>query len=70
VKSGAGAFCQAIDTGNNAVCFRRDELGKRRVGPCDIGATSFRDKDDHQHEEKDDHRHDEGAGNSFRKPQV
>jgi hypothetical protein len=42
---------QAIDTGNNAVCFRRDQLGKRRVGPCDIGAIAFRDKDDRRREE-------------------
>jgi hypothetical protein len=50
---------QAIDAGNNAVCLRRDQLGKRRVGPCDIGAISFRDKDDGRHEEKDDHQHEE-----------
>jgi hypothetical protein len=42
---------QAIDAGNNAVCFRTDQLGRRRIGPCDIGAISFRDKDDRQHEE-------------------
>jgi hypothetical protein len=50
---------QAIDAGNNAVCFQRDQLGRRRVGPCDIGAISFRFKDDSRHEEKDDHQHGE-----------
>jgi hypothetical protein len=50
---------QAIDAGNNAVCLRRDQLGRRRIGPCDIGAISFRDKDDGRHEEKDDHQHEE-----------
>jgi hypothetical protein len=49
---------QAID-GNNAVCFRRDQLGRLRVGPCDIGAISFRDKDDRRHEEEDDHQDEE-----------
>jgi hypothetical protein len=58
---------QAIDAGNNAVCFRRDQLGRRRVDPCDIGAISFRDKDDRQHEEKDDdHRHDEDTAKAYR----
>ena len=32
---------QAIDAGNNAVCLRRDQLGERRAGPCDIGAITF-----------------------------
>jgi hypothetical protein len=55
-KPGNGHFplvstSQAIDAANNAVCLRRDQLGKRRVGPCDIGAIAFRDKDDQQHEE-------------------
>jgi hypothetical protein len=55
-KPGNGHFpllstSQAIDAGNNAVCLRRDQLGKRRVGPCDIGAISFRDKDDSRDEE-------------------
>jgi hypothetical protein len=57
---------QAIDAGNNAVCFRRDQLGKRRVGPCDIGAISFRDKDDRRQEEKDDHRHEEDTAKAYR----
>jgi hypothetical protein len=42
---------QAIDAGNDAVCPKRDQLGRRRVGPCDIGAIAFRDKDDRPHEE-------------------
>ena len=32
----------------------RDQLGRRRIGPCDIGAIEFRDQDDRQHDEKDD----------------
>jgi hypothetical protein len=43
---------QAIDAGNDATCPRRDQLGKRRVGPCDIGAIAFRDQDD-CHDEED-----------------
>jgi hypothetical protein len=63
-KPGNGHFpllstSQAIDAGNNAVCLRRDQLGKRRVGPCDIGAIAFRDKDDRRHEEEDDQQHEE-----------
>ena len=59
-KPGNGHFpllstSQAIDAGNNAVCPRRDQLGKRRVGPCDIGSIAFRNKDDRGHEEEDDH---------------
>jgi hypothetical protein len=45
---------QAIDAGNDALCPRKDQLGRRRVGPCDIGAIEFRDRDDRQHDEKDD----------------
>jgi hypothetical protein len=41
----------AINAGNNAVCPRTDQLGRRRIGPCDIGAIAFRDQDDRQHEE-------------------
>ena len=40
---------QAIDAGRDAACPRRDQLGRRRVGPCDIGAIEFRDRDNHQH---------------------
>jgi hypothetical protein len=46
---------QAIDAGNNDVCFRRDQLGRRRVGPCDIGAIRFLDDDDRRQKEEDDH---------------
>jgi hypothetical protein len=42
----------AIDAGNNAFCPPTDQLGRRRIGPCDIGAMRFLDKDDRQH--KDD----------------
>ena len=42
---------QAIDTGNDAVCPRTDQLGRRRIGPCDIGAITFRDRDD-RHQER------------------
>jgi hypothetical protein len=57
---------QAIDAGNNAVCLRKDQLGKQRVGPCDIGAIAFRDKDDRRHEEKDKHQHEEDTAKAFR----
>jgi hypothetical protein len=40
---------QAIDAGNDAVCPKRDQLRKRRVGPCDIGAIEFQDQDDQDH---------------------
>jgi len=39
----------AIDAGNNAVCPRTDQIGRRRVGRCDIGAIAFRDGDDRHH---------------------
>jgi hypothetical protein len=45
---------QAIDAGNDAVCPRKDQLGQRRIGPCDIGAIEFRHQDDHQHDEEND----------------
>ena len=45
---------QAIDAGNDAVCPRRDQIGQRRIGHCDIGAIRFLDKDDRQHDEEDD----------------
>jgi hypothetical protein len=32
---------QAVDTGDDAACPRRDQLGQRRTGRCDIGAISF-----------------------------
>jgi hypothetical protein len=32
---------QAIDAGNEAACPLSDQLGHRRVGPCDIGAVEF-----------------------------
>jgi hypothetical protein len=44
---------QAIDAGNNAVCFRTDQLGERRIGRCDIGAITFQGKDDRRHEKED-----------------
>jgi hypothetical protein len=34
---------QAIDAGNDSVCPRIDQLGRPRVGPCDIGAIRFRE---------------------------
>jgi hypothetical protein len=46
---------QAIDAGNKAVCPRTDQLGRRRLGPCDIGAIEFRERDDRQHDEEDEH---------------
>jgi hypothetical protein len=44
----------AIDAGSDAVCPRRDQLGQRRIGPCDIGAIRFLDEDDRQHDKEDD----------------
>jgi hypothetical protein len=45
---------QARDAGNDAICPRTDQLGRRRIGPCDIGAIEFRERDDRQHDEEDD----------------
>jgi hypothetical protein len=45
---------QAIDAGNDAICPRTDQLGRQRLGPCDIGAIEFRERDDGQHDEEDD----------------
>jgi hypothetical protein len=45
---------QAIDAGSDAVCPRTDQLGRRRIGPCDIGAIAFPGKD-HRHDEEDEH---------------
>jgi len=48
------AFRDGIDAGNDAVCPSRDQIGQRRIGPCDIGAIEFRERDDCQHREQDD----------------
>ena len=53
---------QAIDAGNDALCPRTDQLGRRRrLGPCDIGAITFRDRDDrhHEHDDHQDKEHDD-----------
>ena len=50
---------QAIDAGNDALCPRTDQLGRRRIGPCDMGAITFRDRDDRQHEDDDEHEDDD-----------
>jgi hypothetical protein len=34
----------AIDRGNDAACPKTDQLGEKRVGPCDIGAIEFQEK--------------------------
>jgi hypothetical protein len=65
-KPGNGHFpllatSQAIDAGNDAVCPRKDQLGQRRVGPCDIGAIRFLDGADRKREEND-HQHEEDLG--------
>jgi hypothetical protein len=44
----------AIDAGSNAVCPRTDQQGRRRIGPCDIGAIEFRHRDHRDHGEEDD----------------
>ena len=48
-------------TGNSDVCFRTDQLDKRRIGPCDIGAIRFLDGADRKREEND-HQHEEDLG--------
>jgi hypothetical protein len=45
---------QAIDAGSDTVCPSKDQLGQRRIGPCDIGAIRFRDQDDRRRAEEDD----------------
>jgi len=37
---------QAIDAGNDAGCLRTDQLGQRRIGPCDIGTIRLLDNTD------------------------
>jgi hypothetical protein len=49
---------QAIDAGNDALCPRKDQLGRRRVGPCDIGAIEFRERDEPQHDDEEEDEHD------------
>ena len=44
-----------LDAGSDAVCPRTDQLGRLRIGPCDIGAIAFRHRDDRQHDEEEDH---------------
>jgi hypothetical protein len=34
----------AINTGNDAACPKTDQLGEKRVGPCDMGAIEFPEK--------------------------
>jgi hypothetical protein len=46
---------QAIDAGNKAECPRTDQLGRLRLGPCDIGAIEFRHRDNRPHDEKEEH---------------
>jgi len=46
---------QAIDVGNKAECPRTDQLGRLRLGACDIGAIEFRHRDNRQHDEEDEH---------------
>jgi hypothetical protein len=36
---------RAINTGNDAACPKTDQLGKKRVGLCDIGAIEFQGKE-------------------------
>jgi len=52
-KPGSGHFpllpsSQAIDAGNSPACPRTDQLGQRRIGRCDIGATRLLDGSDIQ----------------------
>ena len=57
-KPGNGHFpllhaSQAIDAGNDAACPETDQIGRRRTGQCDIGAITFRKRDDQQDEDDD-----------------
>jgi len=45
---------QAIDSGNDEVCPKRDQIGQLRKEPCDIGAIEFREKKRHDDGPKDD----------------
>jgi hypothetical protein len=49
---------QAVDAGNDAFCPRTDQLGRRRIGPCDMGAIEFRDRDD-RHDDREDDKEDD-----------
>jgi len=48
---------RAIDAGNSGICPRADQVGHRRIGPCDIGASAFHDDGDHRHRETNDDSH-------------
>jgi hypothetical protein len=70
-KPGNGHFpllptSQAIDAGNDDVCPKRDQLGRRRIGPCDIGAIRFLDGVDRKHKDQDDRRNQEDVAEAFR----
>lgn len=45
---------QAIDAGNDLLCPKRDQLRRRRVGPCDIGAVEFQRARGRHRETSDD----------------
>jgi hypothetical protein len=44
----------AIGAGNDDLCPATDQLGRERIGPCDIGAIAFRDEGDPRGESADD----------------
>ena len=49
---------QALDAGNDALCPRTDQLGRRRIGPCDIGAIEFRERDEPLPDDEEEDEHD------------
>ena len=49
---------QAKDAGNDALCPRTDQLGRRRLGPCDIGAIEFRERDEPLPDDEEEDEHD------------
>jgi hypothetical protein len=64
-RPGTGHFpllptSQAIEAGNDALCPRTDQLGRRRIGPCDIGAIEFRERDEPQPDDEEEDEEDVG----------
>jgi len=52
---------QARDAGIKAACPRTDQLGRLRLGACDIGAIEFRRRDNRPHDEEKHHDQDLAA---------
>ena len=45
---------RTINAGNDAVCTERDQLGRERHRPCDIGAVEFPDLGQAEQDDDDD----------------